>query len=596
MKRRERTAIPIFYACDEGFIKYAIVSLKSLIENASREYTYNICFLHTGIGKDTMNEVFALSEEGFNISFEDVSGYLSSIADTFPVRDYYTRTTYFRFFISEMFPGYDKAIYIDADTIVLGDISRLYNTDIGDNYLGAAHEVVMQKTDVFGEYAERVVGVNRNSYFNAGVMLINCKKFREIGVLKKFIEYLSIYNFVVTQDEDYLNLICRDHIFWLDSRWNTEIYGALPHPIEESYIIHYIMTSKPWHYEDCRYGEYFWLYAVKTSVYDRIMEELLSYTDDLRERDRVSCERLAELAREEIEREDNFQAVIRARRNEERNNIIDSYTSLEREGRFDEDVEADPPTVPLNDERFEYLGRGIIKGLKRRLAYSLATSFVKKLLREKKLIIKDIIGLENLKNLNTGAVLTCNHFNPYDSFAIELAYRAARLRGKRFWRVIREGNYTSFGGFYGFLMRNCYTLPLSSSNKIMRKFIKASCDLLRSGDLVLFYPEGSLWWNYRKPKPLKEGAYYFATRCDVPILPCFITMQDAPHNDEHGFPVQEYTIHIGKPIYPKADMSRSECIEYLMKENTAVWRKIYEDFYGIPLSYTTEAQAEEMLG
>ncbi len=587
MKRRTIDNIPIFYACDESFIKYAIVSLKSLIENASKEYTYNICFLHTGIGKEWMDEVFSLAEPNFNISFEDVSGYLSSIQDKFPVRDYYSKTTYYRFFISEMFPGYEKAIYIDADTIVKGDISRLYYTDIGECYLGACHEIVMLKTAVFGEYVERVVGVDRRLYFNAGVLLINCKKFREVKVLSKFIEYLSIYNFVVTQDEDYLNLICRDHVFWLDSRWNTEIYDELPHPIDESYIIHYIMTSKPWHYEDCRYGEYFWRYAVKTKMYEDIKVSLLAYTDEERERDRLSSERLAETARREIEREDNFLAVMRARQDSERVRVIDSYLALEREGRFDEDVEDDPPSVPLDDERFDYLKSGVIKGLKRRLAYSLATSFVKKLVKQKKLIIKDIIGLENLKNLHTGAILTCNHFNPFDSFAIELAYRASKQTKRRFWRVIREGNYTSFGGFYGFLMRNCYTLPLSSSNRVMRKFIKASCDLLRGGDLVLFYPEKSLWWNYRKPKPLKEGAYYFATRCNVPVLPCFITMQDSPYTGDDGFPIQEYTIHISEPIYPKAELTRDENIKHLMEENARVWKDIYESFYHIPLEYTS---------
>ena len=205
------------------------------------------------------------------------------------------------------------------------------------------------------------------------------------------------------------------------------------------------------------------------------------------------------------------------------------------------------------------------------------------------MIIKDIIGAENLKGLKTGAVMTCNHFNAFDSFAIQVAYEACveNTKKKKFFRVIREGNYTSFPGFYGFLMRNCYTLPLGSSPKVMAELLKATDKLLNDGHLVLVYPEQSMWWNYRKPKPLKKGAFRFAVKANVPIVPCFITMQDSFIKDDDGFAVQEYTIHIEKPIYPKADLSNADNMEYLLNENYRVWREIYERAYHTKLQYTT---------
>lgn len=71
---------------------------------------------------------------------------------------------------------------------------------------------------------------------------------------------------------------------------------------------------------------------------------------------------------------------------------------------------------------------------------------------------------------------------------------------------------------------------------------------LQKGNFVLIYPEQSMWWNYRKPKSLKKGAYTFAARNNVPVLPCFITVEDSDILGNDGFYVQEYTIHIGKPI------------------------------------------------
>ena len=108
---------------------------------------------------------------------------------------------------------------------------------------------------------------------------------------------------------------------------------------------------------------------------------------------------------------------------------------------------------------------------------------------------------------------------------------------------------------------------------------------LQAGDFVLVYPEQSMWWNYRKPKPLKEGAYYFAARNNVPVLPCFITMEDSDIIGDDGFPVQEYTIHIGKPIEPDEQKSHKENVQIMMEENSRVWREIYESAYGIPLYY-----------
>ena len=183
--------IPIFYACDDAFVKYTIVSLHSIIKNASKDYQYKIYVLNTNISDDMKKRLYDLENDNFKIRFVDVTEHMKRIKKELPIRHYYSKTTYYRFFIAEMFPEYDKALYIDSDTIVQGDISQLYNTDIGDCYLGACHEQAMVQIDVYGTYAERVVGVSRHNFFNAGIMLLNCKMFREKRVLEKFLKLFS---------------------------------------------------------------------------------------------------------------------------------------------------------------------------------------------------------------------------------------------------------------------------------------------------------------------------------------------------------------------------------------------------------------------
>lgn len=589
--------IPIFYACDDNFIKYTIVSLHSIIKNASPDYKYEVHILHTEISDEMKARLKELENKCFTLVFDDVTDNLANIADKLPLRDYYSKTTYYRLFIAEMYPQYDKAIYIDSDTIVQGDISSLYFNDIKDAYVGACHEQVMVQVDEYGTYVEKVIGISRYNFFNAGLLLINCEQFRIRYVLDKFIQLLHAYNFVVTQDEDYLNLICKDHVYWLDQRWNTEVFGEIAYPIEEACIIHYIMTSKPWHYHDCRYGEIFWKYAEETSVYDEIKSVLEGYTNEEKERDLVSGERLLQLAVAETNREDNYiNRLNRQNRAKDRVAILRKIEEYERLGKFDIDVEDDPPGEMLLPEDIDYLKRSFIKRIKTKIAFKTARNFVNRLINEKKLIIKEICGIEHFKNLESGAVITCNHFNAFDSFAIQMAYEAAEQSNRRFYRVIREGNYTSFPGFYGFLMRNCDTLPLSSNHKTMKKFMDATSQLLKEGHFVLVYPEQSMWWNYRKPKPLKEGAFQFASKNNVPVLPCFITMQDSDIIGDDGFYVQEYTIHISEPIYPNPDLSYRENTKSMLNSNYAVWKEIYERVYGIPLVYETEVKVDNCVG
>ena len=276
---------------------------------------------------------------------------------------------------------------------------------------------------------------------------------------------------------------------------------------------------------------------------------------------------------------------------QDRVEILAEIEKLEKEGRFDVDPEKDPPTIVLTPDNVDYLNTKSSSKLKSKVANHLAEKFLDELLKNNKLIIKEVKGIENFDKIETGAILTCNHFNPFDSFTVEKVFRTTKQGAtKKLYKVIREGNYTNFPGFYGFLFRNCYTLPLSSNRKTMTEFMNAVDKILQRGEFILIYPEQSMWWNYRKPKPLKDGAFKMAVRNHVPIIPIFITMQDSDIIGDDGFPVQEYTVNIEKPIYLDENLSKKQNIEMMKEKNFEVWKNIYEEFYQIPLTYTTEKE------
>ena len=581
-----KPVIDIFYSFDDNFTKYVTVSLYSLIENASKNYDYHIHLLHQGLTDKSKELITSLGKPGFSFYFEDVTDYLSTLSRELPLRDYYSKTTYYRLFIADMHPELNKSLYIDSDTVIQGDISEVYNTDISDYYLAACHEQAMLNVDEFGNYVEQCVGVSRYNFFNCGVLLINTKEWRSHKVLNRFMSLLNQYDFLVTQDEDYLNLICKDHVLFLDQKWNYETMFELPCPENEVGVFHYIMFEKPWHYSNCPYADVYYSYAKKSPCYDEIMQELNSYSPDHITKDKECYEKLVALAEKEADNPDNYQNYLnKKKRSSDRVAIVKKIREYELAKRFDEDVEDDPPSKVLNPEDIDYFRRSPIKKMLTKIAFGLARKKVKKLVKEKKLIIKEMRGMEHFRNLNSGAVITCNHFNAFDSFAIQLVYDAANKPKRTFYRIIREGNYTSFPGFYGFIMRNCNTLPLSSNYETMKKFMKSTNKLLQKGHFVLVYPEQSMWWNYRKPKPLKNGAYVFAAKNNVPVLPCFITMRDSDILDDDGYFIQEYTVHVSAPLYPDPSLPNKENVEKLREQNYKLWKDIYEKEYQMPLMY-----------
>lgn len=262
--------------------------------------------------------------------------------------------------------------------------------------------------------------------------------------------------------------------------------------------------------------------------------------------------------------------------------VLDEIKAKERAGRLNDPVEKDPPAPVLLPEKVDYLCEKRSSKLKRWIANGIADRYFLKLIKKGILIVDGMTGEENLTVLQKGAVITCNHFSPLDNYTIFHCIRKY-LPKKYLYKVIREGNYTNFPGLYGFFFRNCNTLPLSSNRRTMMNFTKAVNTLLKRGETVLIYPEQEMWWNYRKPRPFKVGAFKIAKKAGVPVLPTFITMTDDQRLDGDGYPLQRYTLHVLPAILPEGLTA-----EEMMERAYQACKAKYEEVYGIPLVYESE--------
>lgn len=299
MKKNE---IPIFFAVDDKYIPFLSVTIQSLIDNITSDCKYILKILYTKIEKENMVKIKKYESENIEVEFVDLSEYIKEINDKLYTRDYYSKTTYFRLFLPELYPQYDKVIYLDSDVVLLEDVAHLYNVDMGDNLLAAAPDAIIQTIEVFRKYSEAVVKVKSyKDYFNAGVLVMNLKELRKFKFQEKFIDALSKIKYSVAQDQDYLNSICMGRVKKIEYGWN--VMPVTDAPIEEKDIklIHYNLAYKPWHFENILYDKYFWKYAEKTEFFETIQKIKDNYTEEEKEEDLAKDRGLRELAQRETD-------------------------------------------------------------------------------------------------------------------------------------------------------------------------------------------------------------------------------------------------------------------------------------------------------
>ena len=94
-----------------------------------------------------------------------------------------------------------------------------------------------------------------------------------------------------------------------------------------------------------------------------------------------------------------------------------------------------------------------------------------------------------------------------------------------------------------------------------------------------------MWFNYRKPRPPKPGAYHYAAKYNVPIIPCFVKIEDTEEYEDNGFKKSKYTLYIMKPIFPDTSKDLKQNKEEMREKDYNLKKEAYEKAYGKKLDY-----------
>ncbi len=309
MQQGEKKIIPLVFATDDIYASLLGVALRSILDNATTGNFYKVYVLNTEISSENVDKLNEFNCDIMEIKFVDVAERMARISkDKIHLRDYYTKAIYYRIFIPDLFPQYDKILYLDCDVVLLEDVANLYNIDVGNNIFAVIHEETMTVMDVFGRYSEQFLGVKRENYFNSGVLLINTQEYKRENIEEKFIKIMHKYVFKVAPDQDYLNVLCKDQVKYCEYGWNKTPFPADINPFDDDKVrmVHFKLNFKPWRYKGVRYENHFWKYAVNTPFYNELLNMRDTFTEAQAIEDQRGFEALQQTAEDYIYAKENY--------------------------------------------------------------------------------------------------------------------------------------------------------------------------------------------------------------------------------------------------------------------------------------------------
>ena len=252
--------------------------------------------------------------------------------------------------------------------------------------------------------------------------------------------------------------------------------------------------------------------------------------------------------------------------------VIENIKKAVEEGDFNRKVMThDHIVTPMERERYilpyDNTKRKVHNKLKRTVATGIVNSLTRKINKT-----TTIVGLENLTNYTgEAAIITANHFSPVDSTVVR--YLTNKIGKRRHLSIVVAETNVFMRGNLGWLLKNVNTMPFTNDlTYLEQNFNPALANRFKRKHVVLFYPEQEMWPGYTRPRPLKGGAYHYASKFLVPIIPTFIT-----NKKENG--VIQYTIHVFPLLYPNKDMTLKENKEWMMKQDFEYKKNCYETFY-----------------
>ena len=270
-----KPVIPVIFATNNGYAPYAAVTVNSLVANSSPDYFYEICVFHTELNEKNIKLLESMNGENYRVRCLCIERFIEREMKYMYTNFHFSKEMFYRILIPSIFPEYKRAVYLDCDIVVLGDISEFYNIDLEGNIIGGINDIMHGRSK---SYVANELGMDPFKYINSGVLLIDCDAFRENKIKERCFEELAVRTSLRYPDQDIINLTCEGRIKFLHRKWNYIWHyhilrddpslnlpeNEMAQYIEDSKdirILHYTSAIKPWKNKNAPLSEHFWKYV-----------------------------------------------------------------------------------------------------------------------------------------------------------------------------------------------------------------------------------------------------------------------------------------------------------------------------------------------
>lgn len=221
--------------------------------NKEAKFSIHVLYLNISQPNQALLSRFC-AEHGADVNFYKVD--ITGVKFANLEAHYISVESYLRLFISQYIDaGIERLLYLDVDMVVLGDVAELYDMPLGEYVLAAIEDSPR------ADRVERLHLDEKWGYFNAGMLLINMRQWRNLKVSENALLYLKEHaDRIVHHDQDVLNATLCGNWQRVAFKWNMlntffyHIPGVKSQYLEELgeskkdiRVIHYTGNIKPWH-------------------------------------------------------------------------------------------------------------------------------------------------------------------------------------------------------------------------------------------------------------------------------------------------------------------------------------------------------------
>lgn len=260
----------VIYHSSDSFVEVTGVSIISLFENNKEMEHIKVLYIERGMSDDNKKKLQSIAKKyNRELCFMEMPNWSNRLNIKLKSsKSEWLGFGYNRLFLTEFIPeSVDRVLYLDSDTVVEESLEELWNTEMDDYYLAAVDDCLSTKyRDIVGLSGDGV-------YCNAGMLLINLKKWREDNVIQGFKKLIYDSNgFFVFNEQSIINSLFAGRIKVLPQKYNVnslvylfeydelmrlrrpyffsydkeEFYNSRNHPVITHFTGNFFVRRRPW--------------------------------------------------------------------------------------------------------------------------------------------------------------------------------------------------------------------------------------------------------------------------------------------------------------------------------------------------------------